>query len=73
MRLALLAVGWIVVIGLFVATLVLYGGTRLSQPQRLTGFPHMPLYGAMTWWFFLAIPMIGITYGMFNEWKKKKK
>jgi p-aminobenzoyl-glutamate transporter AbgT len=72
MRLALLAIGWIVVIALFIATLVFYGETRLSQPQRQTGFPHMPLYGAMTWWFFLAIPMIGITYGMFNEWRKKR-
>jgi hypothetical protein len=63
--------GWVVVIGLFVAAIVLYRGTRLSSPHNLTGFPHMPLYGAITWWFFLAIPMIGLTYGVFNEWRKK--
>jgi hypothetical protein len=63
--------GWLVVIGLFVAAFVFYRGTRLSNPHNLTGFPHMPLYGAITWWFFLAIPMIGLTYGVFNEWRKK--
>jgi hypothetical protein len=70
-RLPLLVVGWLIVIGLLVATFIFYGGTRLSQPHRLTGFPRMPLYGAITWWFFLAIPMIGLTYGAFNEWRKK--
>jgi hypothetical protein len=70
-RLAGLLLGWLVVIGLLVGTFVFYGGTRLSQPHRLTGFPHMPLYGAIVWWFFLAIPMIGLTYGVLNEWRKK--
>ena len=70
-RLAGLLLGWLVVIGLLVATFVFYGGTRLSQPHGLTGFPHMPLYGAIVWWFFLAIPMIGLTYGVLNEWRKK--
>ena len=70
-RLGGLLFGWLVVIGLLVATFVFYGGTRLSQPHRLTGFPHMPLYGAIVWWFFLAIPMIGLTYGVLNEWRKK--
>jgi hypothetical protein len=50
---------------------IFYGGTRLSQPHRLNGFPHMPFYGAVTWWFFLAIPMIGLTYGVLNEWRKR--
>jgi hypothetical protein len=70
-RLGGLVIGWLIVIGLLVATFVFYGGTRLSQPHRLTGFPQMPLYGAITWWFFLAIPMIGLTYGVLNEWRKK--
>ena len=70
-RIGILIVGWLIVIGLFVAVLIVYGGTRLSQPPRLTGFPHMPLYGAVTWWFFLAIPMIGLTYGVLNEWRKR--
>lgn len=70
-RLLGLLVGWLIVIGLLVAALVFYGGTRLSQPHGLTRFPHMPLYGAITWWFFLAIPMIGLTYGALNEWRKK--
>jgi hypothetical protein len=25
----------------------------------------------VTWWFFLAIPMIGLTYGVLNEWRKR--
>jgi p-aminobenzoyl-glutamate transporter AbgT len=70
-RIGGLVIGWLIVIGLLVATFVFYGGTRLSQPHRLTGFPQMPLYGAITWWFFLAIPMIGLTYGVLNEWRKK--
>lgn len=70
-RIPLLVVGWLIVIGLLVATFIFYGGTRLSQPHALTGFPRMPLYGAITWWFFLAIPMIGLTYGVLNEWRKK--
>lgn len=70
-RIPLLVVGWLLVIGLLVAVFILYGGTRLSQPHQLNGFPRMPLYGAITWWFFLAIPMIGLTYGAFNEWRKK--
>lgn len=70
-RLLGLLVGWLIVIGLLVGAFVFYSGTRLSQPHGLTGFPRMPLYGAITWWFFLAIPMIGLTYGVLNEWRKK--
>lgn len=70
-HIAILAIGWAIIIGLLVMTFIFYGGTRLSQPHRLTGFPHMPLYGAIVWWFFLAIPMIGLTYGVLNEWRKK--
>ncbi len=33
------------------------------------GFPHMPLYGLVTWWFFLVTPLIGATYGFFNDWR----
>ena len=46
-----------------------------SVPPRLSehGFPHMPLYGAMTWWFFFAIPLIGLTWGFFNDWKGDRK
>jgi hypothetical protein len=29
----------------------------------------MPLYGAMTWWFFLITPLIGWTWGYFNDLK----
>jgi NhaP-type Na+/H+ or K+/H+ antiporter len=70
-RIAILLLGWLIVIGLLVGAFIIYGGTRLSQSHRLTGFPNMPLYGAITWWFFLAIPMIGLTYGVLNEWRKK--
>ena len=50
------------IVFLFVA----YNDTKLSH-QML--FPGMPLYGAMTWWFFFTIPVIGWTWGYFNDLK----
>lgn len=58
---------WILALALGVALFILYDDTRLSHVQR--GFPHMPLYGAMTWWFFLITPLIGWTWGFFNDLK----
>jgi hypothetical protein len=64
---ALVGILWIVAIALLVALWILYDDTRLSHRQ--TGFPYMPLYGAMTWWFFFVIPLIGWTWGVFNDLK----
>ncbi|HEU4563624.1 MAG TPA: hypothetical protein VFS05_03205 [Gemmatimonadaceae bacterium] len=66
-NLALLGILWLVSIALFVAAIVLYHDTRLSH--RSGGFPYMPLYGAITWWFFLTIPLIGWTWGTLNDLK----
>ena len=63
----LVAVLWLLAIGLFVLLFVLYHDTRLSH--RSGEFPYMPLYGAMVWWFFLVIPLIGWTWGYFNDLK----
>jgi hypothetical protein len=64
---ALVGVLWLLALGLLAVTIVLYNDTRLSH--RSTGFPYMPLYGAVTWWFFLVIPLIGWTWGYFNDLK----
>ncbi|MDQ3699086.1 MAG: hypothetical protein M3373_13870 [Gemmatimonadota bacterium] len=68
--LALVGILWLLSIGLLVVIILLYNDTRLSQ-RALTpasaGFPYMPLYGAITWWFFLTIPLIGWTWGYFND------
>ena len=64
---ALVGVLWLLALGLLVVTILLYNDTRLSH--RATGFPYMPLYGAVTWWFFLVIPLIGWTWGVFNDLK----
>jgi len=37
-----------------------------------SNFPHLPFYGAVAWWFFFLIPVIGVTYGFFNDWKDEK-
>lgn len=66
---AILGLLWIIAIGLLVAAIIAYGDTRLS---RGSGFPHMPLYGAVTWWFFFTIPLIGVTYAFFNEWNRDR-
>jgi hypothetical protein len=65
---ALIGVLWLVFIAVAVV-LVLMVPARLSEH----GFPHMPRYGAMTWWFFFAIPLIGLTWGFFNDWKGDRK
>ena len=60
--------GWIFSIALFVFMYVTYYGTKLSYSQK---FPGMPFYGAMTWWFFFTIPVIGFTWGYFNDLKNR--
>ena len=64
---ALVGVLWLLALALLAATIVLYNDTPLSH--RTDGFPRMPLYGAVTWWFFLVIPLIGWTWGYFNDLK----
>jgi hypothetical protein len=64
----LLVAGWIFSIVLFVFMYVTYNGTKLSYSEK---FPGMPLYGAMTWWFFFTIPVIGFTWGYFNDLKNR--
>jgi hypothetical protein len=64
--------GWIVVLAAFAAAWVAYHGTRLSR--AVEGFPRMPFYGAVAWWFFLFfIPMLGLTYGALFEWGRRRK
>jgi hypothetical protein len=60
--------GWIFSIALFVFMYFTYYGTKLSYSQK---FPGMPFYGAMTWWFFFTIPVIGFTWGYFNDLKNR--
>ena len=60
--------GWLFSIALFVFMYVTYYGTKLSYAQH---FPGMPFYGAMTWWFFFTIPVIGFTWGYFNDLKNR--
>jgi len=62
----LLVIGWILSAVLFVVLFRAYDGTKLSYTMQ---FPGMPLYGAMTWWFFFTIPLIGWTWGYFNDLK----
>lgn len=64
---ALVAVLWLLALALGVTLFLLYHDTRLSHVQH--GFPHMPFYGAMVWWFFLTTPLIGWTWGYFNDLK----
>jgi hypothetical protein len=61
----LVAVLWLLSLALLAAVLVVYSTDRLAH----SGFPRMPLYGAITWWFFLTIPVIGVTWGFLNDWK----
>lgn len=63
----LVGVLWLLALILLGVLFVTYSDTRMSH--RSTGFPYMPLYGAMTWWFFLVIPLIGWTWGYFNDLK----
>ncbi len=64
----ILGVLWIVSIGVLIAAVIYFGDSRVAQRQ---GPPWMPMYGAVTWWFFLSIPLIGATYGFFNDWRKR--
>jgi hypothetical protein len=61
-----LALAWVGSIALFIFLFITYHGTKLSYQ---TTFPGMPFYGAMTWWFFFTIPVIGFTWGFFNDLK----
>ena len=63
---AMLAFCWLLSIGLFAFLYFAYFGTKLSYQAA---FPGMPFYGAMTWWFFFTIPVIGFTWGFFNDLK----
>jgi hypothetical protein len=62
----LLALCWVLSAALFVFLFITYDNTKLSYSMY---FPGMPLYGAMTWWFFFTIPVIGWTWGYFNDLK----
>ena len=64
---AVLALGWLASAALFAFLYTADNGTKLSYQ---TTFPGMPFYGAMSWWFFFAIPVIGFTWGYFNDLKK---
>jgi hypothetical protein len=64
---ALVVLGWIGSAALFTFLYVTYHGTKLSYQM---GFPGMPFYGAMSWWFFFTIPVIGFTWGFLNDLKK---
>ncbi len=59
---------WLVYIVALVMVVIMFQDKPIS---RGFGFPHMPLYGAVTWWFFFAIPLIGSTWGYFNDWKDR--
>src|SRR5690348_5161640 len=62
----LLVICWLLSAALFVFLFITYHDTKLSYSMY---FPGMPLYGAMTWWFFFTIPLIGWTWGFFNDLK----
>ena len=62
----LLVICWLLSAALFVFLFITYHNTKLSYSMY---FPGMPLYGAMTWWFFFTIPLIGWTWGFFNDLK----
>jgi hypothetical protein len=62
----LLALGWVLSLALMVFLFVVYHNTKLSHQAY---FPGMPFYGAMTWWLFFTIPLIGWTWGFFNDLK----
>jgi len=64
---AVLALGWLGSAALFAFFYATYHGTKLSYQ---TAFPGMPFYGAMSWWFFFTIPVLGFTWGYFNDLKK---
>ncbi len=66
---AVIGVLWLVALGVLAALLLFYGDTPYVHR---TSFPYMPLYGAVVWWFFFVIPLIGATWGFFNDWKSDR-
>jgi hypothetical protein len=64
----IIGVLWLVALVALVGVVIYFGDSRV---QGREGFPWMPLYGAITWWFFLSIPLIGATYGFFNDWRDR--
>lgn len=60
-----LAVLWVLALVLAAVMWWAYGPTHKLGFR--SGFPYMPRYGAMTWWFFFVIPLIGYTWGWFND------
>ena len=48
------------------------GVEEVVESGHVLTFPHLPFYGAISWWFFFLIPVIGITYGYFNDWKDEQ-
>ena len=62
----LLGVYWLLSIAGLAFIILTWDKNPLSHRQ---GFPAMPFYGAVTWWFFLTIPAIGWTWGFFNDLK----
>ncbi len=63
----IIGVLWLVYLAALVLVIVMYNDTPLSRGH---GFPHMPLYGAVVWWFFFFIPLLGSTWGYFNDWRE---
>jgi hypothetical protein len=62
----ILGVYWLASIALLLFIILTWDHNPLSHRE---GFPAMPFYGAITWWFFLTIPAIGWTWGYFNDLK----
>ncbi|HJR64363.1 MAG TPA: hypothetical protein VJ803_11730 [Gemmatimonadaceae bacterium] len=65
---ALVGILWLIAIGVLVLIVIAF-------PERVaarSGFPYMPRYGAITWWFFFTIPLIGWTWGVFNDLKDRR-
>ncbi len=64
---AVIGVLWLIALVVLVAALLFFENTPYAY--RSGGFPNLPLYGALTWWFFFVIPLIGATWGFFNDWR----
>jgi hypothetical protein len=67
MQTVIVLAGWIFSAALFAFLYSTYHGTKLSYQRS---FPGMPFYGAMAWWFFFSIPVIGFTWGYLTDLKK---
>ena len=63
---AILGFFWLLSIAALLWIVLFYDRTSWSHRS---GFPYMPFYGAVTWWFFFTIPIIGFTWGFFNDLK----